>query len=40
MLPIPDRGGGDTDDLSDILLVQTEFKAASPEVICESGGGG
>ncbi len=40
MLPIPDRGSRDADDFGDIFLVQTEFKAAPPEVIAEGDGGG
>ncbi|MDZ4184870.1 MAG: hypothetical protein U1D97_07815 [Desulfuromonadales bacterium] len=39
MLPIPDRRGGDADDFGNVFLVQTEFKAAPPEVIAESDGG-
>ena len=40
MLPVPDRGGGDADDFGDILLVQTELKAAPTEVVTEGDGGG
>jgi hypothetical protein len=40
VLPVPDRGGGNADDLSDIFLMQTEFKAATTEVVTESDGGG
>lgn len=40
VLPIPDRGGGDTDDFGDILLVQAKFKTAMAEMAAEGDGGG
>ena len=40
VLPIPDRGGGDANDVGDIFLVQIEFETATTEMIAESDGGG
>ena len=40
MLPIPDRGSGDTDDFGNIFLVQTEFETAATKVVAKSDGSG